>query len=579
MLRSNIIFCFILSIFFTSFISAQNYKSEPRFREPIYSGYRQNSILDLVLIYQGGHQRLDWTPEQMYPYVIHTNKYNKKDWFFDGFLFLEFHDGKKYSFQNSYKKEEYSGKEQWEWLIDRHFEEGKAIKALNDCIDRGINEIGKPSFKHKVVLGLPEPQQNWTGWGTLDGKKLDFTKREDRIKAAKWYIDQTIDKFTQSDLKNLELAGIYWINEQMITSDYITVEIGDYVREKGMQFYWIPYYMGVGFSEWYEYGFDMAYLQPTYFFNKKIPDDRVDNACRLAHTHNMGLEMEFDGKALINNPRNHRDRLIGYIESFVKNDVYKNAAIAYYEGGQGVYSFSKSQYWEDRLMMDTLHAFVKDRRVRMIENTLYQQKFDNQGENLSDAVWNINGNKRGIKSLKDGLNISSEGKSINLNTKGKIEFTYGRIELKVKISPKNKDSKIRVRMLPVNEKLGEWPKSGEILLMDFDKKKPEYFGMGLNTEQLNEVKGNMRRTISHFDIEDEKYLTIVCEWKKDRVLIYVNDELTYSHEDIFDKNDVNYPRFWHFDDDFYFDMNIESNSKNPALVIESIKISRGNNSN
>ena len=565
----------ILSIFFTCTLYSNAQTGTETAREPIYNGYRQNSILDLVLIYQGGHQRLDWTPEQLYPYVIHTDKYNKKGWFFDGFLFLEFHDGKEYSFQHSYNNNvKFAGKEQWAWLADRHFEKGKALEALNSCIEKGIKEIGNPPFKHKVVIGLPEPEKNWKEWGNINGKKMDFTKREDRIAAGKWYIDILIKKFEESNLNNLELAGIYWINEQMITSDYITVEIGEYVRKKGMQFYWIPYYMGVGFSEWYEYGFDIAYLQPTYFFNKKIPDDRVDNTCKLAHTHNMGLEMEFDGKALINNPLNHRYRLFGYIESFVKNDVYKNSAIAYYEGGRGIYTFSKSKYWEDKLAMDTLHHFVKDRQTRMLKNTLYKEKFDGSVKKLNTDIWNIKGSQNSLKITKSGLNISSGGNTTNLNTKGKIDFTYGRIELKLKILPDKKDAKIRISLLPVAQKLGDWPKSGEILLMGYDAKSPKYIRAGLNTEQLNEVKGNMRSTIYHIDIQEERPYTIICEWKNNRASIYIDDGLMYVHEDIFDKNDKNYPRFWPFDDNFYLNINTESKSKDPVLCIESVKISK-----
>jgi len=566
---------FIISLLSLSVLYTDAQDNTAKTRKPIYEGYRQNSILDLVLIYQGGYQRLEWTQEQLSPYVIHTNKYNKKDWFFDGFLFLEFHDGREYSFQHSAdSKVKFAGKEQWIWLADRHFEEGKAIKALNACIAKSISEIGKPPFKHKVVITLPEPEKNWREWGAIDGRKMDFTKREDRITACKWYIDLLSKKWEESDLNNIELAGFYWINEQMVTSDYITVEIGDYIRKKGMQFYWIPYYMGVGYSEWYEYGFDIAYLQPTYFFNKKIPDDRVDNTCKLAHTHNMGLEMEFDGKALINNPLNHRPRLFGYIESFVKNDVYKNSAIAYYEGGQGIYTFSKSKYWEDKLVMDTLHNFVKDRQARMLKNVLYNEEFDNSVKTLDQDRWNIKRFLNNIKITKSGLNISSGGNVTNLNTKGKLDFTYGCIELKMKILSKKKDNKVRISMLPVTPKLGDWPKSGEILLMSYDGKFPDHIRTGLNTEQLNEVKGNMRSTIYHLDINEEKPCTVICEWKNNRVSIYINDELTYVHEDLFNKNDKNYPRFWPFDDNFYLDIHVESKNKEAALCIESIKITK-----
>ena len=153
-------------------------------------GYRKTSILDMVLIYQGGVHRADWTPAEIAPYVVHTNRFGKKEWFFDGFLFLEFYDGSKYNFCPGYSGRENARKQEWEWLIDRHFADGKAIKALNACIDDGIREMGAPPVKHRVVVGLPEPFMNQKDWGVLDGKELDFSKREDRVAASKWYIDQ-----------------------------------------------------------------------------------------------------------------------------------------------------------------------------------------------------------------------------------------------------------------------------------------------------------------------------------------------------------------------------------------------------
>ncbi|MDE5595604.1 MAG: DUF4855 domain-containing protein [Muribaculaceae bacterium] len=51
-----------------------------------------NQIRDLALIYQGGSQRIPWTEDQIEPYVVHKFGNGKKDWLFDGFLFLEFAD-------------------------------------------------------------------------------------------------------------------------------------------------------------------------------------------------------------------------------------------------------------------------------------------------------------------------------------------------------------------------------------------------------------------------------------------------------------------------------------------------------
>lgn len=68
------------------------------------SKYKTNKIRDLALIYQGGVQRIDWTPDQFVPYVTHQFADGTKEWLFDGFLFLEFADGKGSTYAYGYTK-------------------------------------------------------------------------------------------------------------------------------------------------------------------------------------------------------------------------------------------------------------------------------------------------------------------------------------------------------------------------------------------------------------------------------------------------------------------------------------------
>lgn len=96
--------------------------------------YKTSKIRDLALIYQGGVQRIDWTPDQFVPYVTHQFANGTKDWLFDGFLFLEFADGKGHNYAYGYAKKQ-ARKIEWEWLLDRLFEKGKALDALNQCIE------------------------------------------------------------------------------------------------------------------------------------------------------------------------------------------------------------------------------------------------------------------------------------------------------------------------------------------------------------------------------------------------------------------------------------------------------------
>ncbi|HEV2452940.1 MAG TPA: DUF4855 domain-containing protein, partial [Verrucomicrobiae bacterium] len=50
---------------------------------------------DVVLIYQGGVQRPRWTVNHFAPYVTYQDlKTGKEQWLFDGFLVIEFQDGR-----------------------------------------------------------------------------------------------------------------------------------------------------------------------------------------------------------------------------------------------------------------------------------------------------------------------------------------------------------------------------------------------------------------------------------------------------------------------------------------------------
>lgn len=202
--------------------------------------YQTTDIQDLALIYQGGKHRLDWTVDEFRPYVVHRFLDGSKHWLFDGFLFLEFKNGTGRCYTVGYEKE-FARKPEWEWLLDRIFDEGKSLSALDRCIGEQIAEIGKPAFRHKVVLGLPEAVRDQKDWGELDGRRMDFSKDEDQIAATKWYIDQLIARFKKAGYKHLELSGFYWVAEDTNHCGDLTVPLSEYIHAQKKLFYWIPY--------------------------------------------------------------------------------------------------------------------------------------------------------------------------------------------------------------------------------------------------------------------------------------------------------------------------------------------------
>lgn len=329
---------------------------------PIPPGYGRFDIADMVLIYHGGvHRPMEWTKEQFDPYVTYEDGNGNKNWLFDGFLFLEFKDGKGRGFAPGYVDKN-ARKTEWEWLMDRHFGDFTAFAGLEASIEAQIEELGTPPFKHKVVMGLPSPIPGQKDWGQLNNKSLDFSEKEDRLQAAYWFIDSFIQRWEAQNYEHIELDGFYWVDEDVAKNEDLLNDLGDYIRKKEGRFYWIPYYNAKGHNRWEELGFDFAWQQPNHFFNAGIPDSRLDDACKVARKFNMGLEMEFDGRALARSEVDFRSRLEAYIEHFEKNQVYRYASIAYYEGGNGIYHFSKSDDPLDKQLLETLAKKIIQRK-------------------------------------------------------------------------------------------------------------------------------------------------------------------------------------------------------------------------
>lgn len=326
--------------------------------------YAQNGwVRDMLLIYNGGaHRPYDWDEELFESAVYAKDKNGKYGWLFDSFLFLEIHDGIN-SFASGYKPTP-ARKKHWIGLINANLTEGYGIMALNSCIEKAKKICKDPFRKRKIVISLPEPIPNQKNWGSINGKKLDFSKNEDRVEAVKWYIDYVELRMKKAKLKNVELEGFYWLAEEATNSRTIINQIADYIRSKGYHFYWIPYFNTDGRDEWRQLGFDQAFLQPNHFFNNSIPDSRIDDACRIALKQGMSLEMEFDESAA--EKRGDRgSRMRAYIEGFRRNNVWDASDVAYYQGGTALHLLKNGTPKDQDLYKELTSIIIE--RQRKIE--------------------------------------------------------------------------------------------------------------------------------------------------------------------------------------------------------------------
>jgi len=318
-------------------------------------------IRDLALIYNGGaHRSVVWDEKMFMPYVsIPDEDASRHRWLFDGFLFLEIHNGSR-GFASGYMPTP-ARKTDWVGLIEGYVREGNAMRALNDYIEK-IKDKAPDYGKHKIVISLPEPIPWQKDWGEIDGKALDFNKTQDRIDACKWYIDFLIEKFKAAELNNLQLTGFYWLAEEATNSRTIINQIADHIKSKELYFYWIPYFNTDGRDEWRSLGFDKAYLQPNHFFSTSIPDSRIDDACRIAKNLGMSMEMEFDSRAT-EAEGGWGNRMRAYMDGFDRNGVLDEDDIAYYHGDDGLYKL-KNGSTADRVLYKDITEIIAGRQER-----------------------------------------------------------------------------------------------------------------------------------------------------------------------------------------------------------------------
>ncbi|MDE6831728.1 MAG: DUF4855 domain-containing protein [Muribaculaceae bacterium] len=339
---------------------------------------------DMVLIYGGGTQRYikDWETDRLQSYVTYTDVNGYKKWFFDAFLFIEFADYGAGSASVTYctgyrdpstqKYLKSATKADWERLARYYFKTGKNILALDALVGQSAQTLGKPSHPRQVIISLPEPIRNLncdnsssstTYWGEIDGRQLDFSKTADRVEAVRWYIDYVRALFDNADLKNVELAGFYWLAEHATQSTDILDPISKYLHTINYSFNWIPYFNAAGYAKWKSFGFDYAFLQPNYFFNDATPLSQLEQSCQMAATANMAMEMEFDDNALARNGRSYKLR--NYMDAFRRYRVWNDRPIAYYQGNNTVHSLRTSASSEDVALYHEFGEFVTTRPYRV----------------------------------------------------------------------------------------------------------------------------------------------------------------------------------------------------------------------
>lgn len=335
------------------------------------SGKRKEPSDDLL----GGSRQLcllyhsptnGYTQEQLLPYVAYLDEDgNIKDTMFDSFLFL--HSTGNFPSGNS----PFSGSTwaDWQWSIEDLFAQGENLYALEAAAGQVKTALGLPDdFTYKVTMTIYYPTvENCKNFGDFDGdgKNDDLTIYENRIKATKKYIDQIETRFKQSGFKNIELVGYYWWHEGINGSTpeedikQLLNEISDYIHTKDKDFFWIPYFTASGFSQWEEYGFDIACMQPNYVFEGERPISNLYNNEKFTRYYGMGVEMEIFEGSLSNLV--YFKRYMDYIRVGAESGYMTDTVNMYYQSFLVFHDACHSPTTMGRMIYDTTYDYIKGR--------------------------------------------------------------------------------------------------------------------------------------------------------------------------------------------------------------------------
>lgn len=375
---------------------------------------------DMTLIpgHSSHRSPLEWDQERWLTHVAYTDENGVEHWLFDSFLLIEGQQSGTYgqpitTFVITDDDRPSGTRRHWQQLLDfwfkggdflwqesywgngidsfgrtytgktftRHFPAGQ-LDNLEACVADVSSRIGAPPEKRYVIMGLPEPIYfdnyiralnngggSTTYWGTLDGRTLDFSLIQDRVAAYEWFMDETRKAFQQKNYRHIELAGFYILPEVLSTTwrpeykryDKVIPAVAEYAHSCRESLFWIPYCLADGYKKWESFGFDLAYMQPNYYWEaEKKP---LPTTFQAIDKYRMGLELEFEYSMVENingaaSAQTYRQRFQEYLAWARSSGVYGQRSIALYSGTDALHQLATSPLPEDRAMYHELGRFI-----------------------------------------------------------------------------------------------------------------------------------------------------------------------------------------------------------------------------
>ncbi len=140
--------------------------------------------------------------------------------------------------------------------------------------------------------------------------------------------------------------------------------------------------------------------------------------------------------------------------------------------------------------------------------------------------------------------------STRLASRGKGDFLYGRFEARAKL-PKGRGLWPAIWMLPTDWAYGDWPRSGEIDIMEEVGFDPYKIHMSVHTESYNHRKNTQKTGTTILPTAQDSFHLYRLDWTPDGIKGYVDDVLVLNFPN--ERKSVNE---WPFDKKFHWLLNV-----------------------
>ncbi len=390
-----------------------------------------NGYENLLLTYTynpNGSNNGRFSPNDFKPYVgYYDQQGNLKDFFFDSYLFLPCMAYGVSGARLHYDTANPTKAIDWVDYVNDTFAEGTNVDALETAFGEVKQKLGDSERKAGVVFSILYPAHGQSDFGELGGKKLDFTKLEDRKYAIKWIIDEQLKLYNDRGYEHLDLIGFYWLEEYVVThgnkeeNRQLYQYAGDYLHSLGLKFIWIPWYQANGYKEWKDLGFDAVCMQPNMFWETVPTKNRVEDTVAECKLYGMGTEMEVDNRALLSGE--YYNRYLDYLQGGMNGGAMNSLKMYYQDARNGVYY----KAWEAK---DERSRSIYDLTYKYAKGTLTQEDIvvsrSPEFSISEDVNWRSHGKKYvATKAYSDGNGAEYQ----NINGKELTDGVIGYTEL------------------------------------------------------------------------------------------------------------------------------------------------------